>query len=139
MKDTIDKLVDIDNQSRAVINKCEEKEENLDNYVTIELEKRKAEINAKYKYKINFLKSECDKDFSNKKEEIDENTKKVIQDIQNDYNEKKDEKINEYFKKNQYDRIIEIYEKRLLDIQKNEKKMARKQKLKSFVRRLIKE
>ena len=29
MKDTIDKLVDIDNQSRAVINKCEEKEENL--------------------------------------------------------------------------------------------------------------
>ena len=45
MKDTIDKLVDIDNQSRAVINKCEEKEENLDNYVTIELEKRKAEIN----------------------------------------------------------------------------------------------
>ena len=48
-------------------------------------------------------------------------------------------KINEYFKKNQYDRIIEIYEKRLLDIQKNEKKMARKQKLKSFVRRLIKE
>ena len=30
MKDTIDKLVDIDNQSRAVINKCEEKEENLD-------------------------------------------------------------------------------------------------------------
>ena len=90
MKDTIDKLVDIDNQSRAVINKCEEKEENLDNYVTIELEKRKAEINAKYK---------CDKDFSNKKEEIDENTKKVIQDIQNDYNEKKDEKINEMIEK----------------------------------------
>ena len=29
MKDTIDKLVDIDNQSRAIINKCEEKEENL--------------------------------------------------------------------------------------------------------------
>ena len=51
----------------------------------------------------------------------------------------KDEKINEYFKKNQYNRIIEIYEKRLLDIQKNEKKMARKQRLKSFVRRLIKE
>ena len=25
MKDTIDKLVDIDNQSRAIINKCEEK------------------------------------------------------------------------------------------------------------------
>lgn len=99
MKDTIDKLVDIDNQSRAIINKCEEKEENLDNYVTIELEKRKAEINAKYKYKINFLESECDKDFSNKKEEIDENTKKVIQDIQNDYNEKKDEKINEMIEK----------------------------------------
>ena len=57
MKDTIDKLVDIDNQSRAVINKCEEKEE------------------------------------------IDENTKKVIQDIQNDYNEKKDEKINEMIEK----------------------------------------
>ena len=29
MKDTIDKLVDIDNQSRAIINKCEEKEENF--------------------------------------------------------------------------------------------------------------
>ena len=57
MKDTIDKLVDIDNQSRAIINKCEEKEE------------------------------------------IDENTKKVIQDIQNDYNEKKDEKINEMIEK----------------------------------------
>ena len=39
------------------------------------------------------------KDFSNKKEEIDENTKKVIQDIQNDYNEKKDEKINEMIEK----------------------------------------
>ena len=49
------------------------------------------------------------------------------------------EKLDEYFKKNQYNRIIEIYEKRLLDIQKNEKKMARKQRLKSFVRRLIKE
>ena len=45
------------------------------------------------------MKSECDKDFSNKKEEIDENTKKVIQDIQNDYNEKKDEKINEMIEK----------------------------------------
>ena len=32
-------------------------------------------------------------------EEIDENTKKVIQDIQNDYNEKKDEKINEMIEK----------------------------------------
>ena len=31
--------------------------------------------------------------------EIDENTKKVIQDIQNDYNEKKDEKINEMIEK----------------------------------------
>ena len=109
MKDTIDKLVDIDNQSRAIINKCEEKEENLDNYVTIELEKRKAEINAKYKYKINFLKSECDKDFSNKKEEIDENTKKVIQDIQNDYNEKKDEKINEMIEKRKFGKLPEEF------------------------------
>ena len=96
MKDTIDKLVDIDNQSRAVINKCEEKEENLDNYVTIELEKRKAE---KKETEERLEKQRADKDFSNKKEEIDENTKKVIQDIQNDYNEKKDEKINEMIEK----------------------------------------
>ena len=79
----------------------------------------------------------------NQHKEVIENITNILKEPQVKYwfknRNKKDEKINEYFKKNQYDRIIEIYEKRLLDIQKNEKKMARKQKLKSFVRRLIKE
>lgn len=95
MKETIEQLVGIDKKSRAIIDECEKKEENLDNYVTIVLEKRKAEINAKYKYKINFLKSETEKEFNNKKDEINEVTKKVIQDLQNEYNQKKDEKVNQ--------------------------------------------
>lgn len=56
MRETIEQLVDIDKKSKKIISECEEKEDNLENYITIELEKRKAEINAKYKYKINFLK-----------------------------------------------------------------------------------
>ena len=79
----------------------------------------------------------------NQHKEVIENITNILKEPQVKYwfknRNKKDENINEYFKKNQYDRIIEIYEKRLLDIQKNEKKVVRKQRLKAFVRRLIKE
>ena len=57
----------------------------------------------------------------NQHKEVIENITNILKEPQVKYRfknrNKKDEKINEYFKKNQYDRIIEIYEKRLLDIQ----------------------
>lgn len=95
MKEIIEQLVNIDKKSKKIINKCEEKEENLENYITIELEKRKSEIKAKYKYKIDFLKSECDKDAKQKKEDIKQNSQKIIKEIQNEYNLKKYENIEE--------------------------------------------
>ena len=93
MKEIIDELVNIDKRSKQIVQKSEDKEQSIDNYITIELERRKNDINSKYKYKINFLKSECEKDFNNKKEALKQNSQKIIEDLQIDYNNNKNAKI----------------------------------------------
>lgn len=99
MRETINQLVDIDHNSKKVINDCKEKEDNIENYITIELEKRKSEVSAKYKYKINFLKTECEKEFNKKTEEIKIETQKIIEKIQHEYNKNKEEKIGQIINK----------------------------------------
>ena len=93
MKEIIDELVNIDKRSKQIVQKSEDKEQSIDSYITIELERRKNDINSKYKYKINFLKSECEKDFNNKKEALKQNSQKIIEDLQSDYNNNKNAKI----------------------------------------------
>ena len=48
-----------------------------------------------------------------------------------------DKKISLYLEKNEYDQVIEIYEKKLKTIQKQERKVARKQLVRRVIRKLI--
>ena len=48
-----------------------------------------------------------------------------------------DQKINEYMEQNKYDEVIEIYQKKLAIVQKREMKTARKQAIKGFIRKWI--
>lgn len=48
-----------------------------------------------------------------------------------------DKKISLYLEKNEYDQVIEIYEKKLETIQKQERKVARKQLVRRVIRKLI--
>lgn len=77
--------------------------------------------------------------------EVLENIKKILQDEQvkfwYKYRTKKDsidKEISDYLENNQYEQVITIYKKKLDVIQKQEKKIARKQKLRGIVRKLIK-
>lgn len=47
-----------------------------------------------------------------------------------------DNEINQYLKENEYDRVVEIYEKKLEVFQKQERKALRKQMLRRIVRKL---
>lgn len=77
--------------------------------------------------------------------EVIENIKATLKDTQvkswykyRTLKDSTDKKISDYLENDQYDDVIAIYEKRLYVILKQEKKLARKQKLRGIVRKLIK-
>ena len=45
MRETIGQLVDIDKRAKKIIGEYENKEDNIENYISIELDKKKADIN----------------------------------------------------------------------------------------------
>lgn len=79
--------------------------------------------------------------FKDEHKEVIENIKKILEEPQVKLwyknRTKKEEEINNYLEQDQYDEVIALYQKRLELIQKEEKKMERKQKLIEIVRRLI--
>lgn len=77
--------------------------------------------------------------------EVIENINKILQEEQVEFwykhrtvREKIDEEIINYLENGQYELIIKIYEKRLAVIQKEEQRNLRKQRIKGFIRKLIK-
>lgn len=103
MKQVINELIQVDNECKKNLSEIEEKEKNIDDYVSEKLEKIKEEINEKYQYKINFRKSENDMKLKKEKEKITNNTNIEIKKWEDEFlkskNDKVEDIINNIFKR----------------------------------------
>jgi len=93
MKQVINELVEVDKECRKSLAELEEKEKNIDDYVSEKLEKIKEEINEKYQYKINFKKSENDIKLKKEKERITSNANIEIKKLEDEFLKSKDGKV----------------------------------------------
>lgn len=87
MEEIIKKIIEIDNNAKAIIKDESNKKQNIDEAIEEEFNTQKAVIDLEYKDEINKKKNEKNALFENKKNEINENLKLEINKIQNFYNE----------------------------------------------------
>ena len=85
MENIINKLLEIDAHAKSVVLEYQEKKNNLDVYVSEEINKRKRDIDSTYNFKINFRKQEF---------QIKENG---IKELQVRYNIEKERLANEIY------------------------------------------
>lgn len=95
MEQIISELIQTDKQCKQALNELEKKEENIDNYISEELEKIKESINEKYQYKLNFKKSEYDRKIKEKKEELTNNANIEMQKWEENFLKTKNDTIND--------------------------------------------
>lgn len=98
MKQVINELIQVDNECKKNLSEIEEKEKNIDDYVSEKLEKIKEEINEKYQYKINFRKSENDIKLKKEKEKITNNTNIEIKKWESEFLKSKNDKVEDIIK-----------------------------------------
>ena len=95
MKQVINDLIQTDKECKMILSEVEEKEKNIDDYISEKLDKIKEEINEKYQYKINFKKSENDIKLKKEKEKITNNTNMEIKKWENEFLESKNSKVDD--------------------------------------------
>lgn len=95
MEQIISELIQTDKQCKQALNELEKKEENIDNYISEELEKIKESINEKYQYKLNFKKSEYDRKIKEKKEKLTNNANIEMQKWKENFLKTKNNTIND--------------------------------------------
>lgn len=93
MEEIINKLIDIDNMSKGIINKVEEKNLKIDELVENEIDKQKSAIDSSINMKLRIKKEELDKKFQEVKSNLDIETNKKIEQINQEYQNVKQEKV----------------------------------------------
>lgn len=94
MEEIIKKIIEIDNNSKAIIDLEKVKQENIEDVVMQEFNTRKTIIDMKYKDEISKQREVKDAEFVLKKQEIDNKINQEIEELKNSYNEKKETIIN---------------------------------------------
>lgn len=98
MEEIINKLIDIDNMSKGIINKVEEKSLNIDELVENEIDKQKSAIDAIINMRLRIKKNELDNKFKEFKSNLDIETNKKIERINQEYQNIKQEKVEKIVK-----------------------------------------
>lgn len=93
MEEIINKLIDIDNMSKGIINKVEEKNLNIDELIENELDKQKTKIDVAINVKLKVKREELDSKFKKFKSNLDAQTNKKIEQINYEYQNFKKEKV----------------------------------------------
>lgn len=93
MEEIINKLIDIDNMSKGIINKVEEKNLKIDELVENEIDKQKSSIDSSINMKLRIKKEELDKKFQEFKSNLDIETNKKIEQMNQEYQNIKQEKV----------------------------------------------
>lgn len=93
MEEIFNKIIEIDNNAKSITNMEKEKKLNIEEYIESEFGIKKVVLDMEFKDEIELQKRKYDEMFQEKKQEIDEKTKKEIEDVQNIYREKENEII----------------------------------------------
>lgn len=93
MEEIINKLIDIDNMSKEIINEVEEKNLNIDELIENELDKQKSKIDAAINVKLKVKREGLDSKFKEFKSNLDIETNKKIEQINYEYQNLKKEKV----------------------------------------------
>lgn len=93
MEEIINKLIDIDNMSKGIINKVEEKNLNIDELIENELDKQKTKIDVAINVKLKVKREELDSKFKEFKSNLDTQTNKKIEQINYEYQNFKKKKV----------------------------------------------
>lgn len=86
MDEIINKLINIDNTAKKIIDEAETKKENIDELVEESLTKAKNMIDSKYYSKIKFKESQLDSRLEKTKSEIESNLEIQLNQLENEYN-----------------------------------------------------
>lgn len=93
MEEIFNKIIEIDNNAKAITNLEKEKKINLEEYIESEFVIKKVVIDMEFKDDVEVQKKKYNEMFQEKKKEIDEKNKQEIDDIEKIYKEKENEII----------------------------------------------
>lgn len=93
MEEIINKLIDIDNMSKGMIDKIEKERLNIDELVEKELDKQKSKIDVTINMKLRVKKDELDNNFKEFKANLDIETNKKIAQINQEYQNIKQKRV----------------------------------------------
>ena len=85
----INKIIDLDNAAKSKITSIREKEENIENYISEEIEKKKELIDSRYLYKRKNIQEKYNEMFEQKKKQLDEEKEKEINKLHEKYEQEK--------------------------------------------------
>ena len=89
MDNILNKIIELDNTAKKRIMDIREKEENIETYISEEIEKEKAKIDSKYLFKRKKMQEKYDEMFEQKKQELDSEKEKQISLIKEKYEQEK--------------------------------------------------
>ena len=95
LEEILNHLISVDEECKRVLNEVQEKKDNIEYLVNDELTKRKDEIKAKYKFKMDMKKNEYDMKLAENSQNIEARKKQEIEQIKKKYAEDKSHIIQE--------------------------------------------
>ena len=90
MEEIFGNLISIDGECKRTLEELQEKKDNIEYLVNDELSKRKDEIKTRYKFKIDMRKNEYEMKLNEQAQKIEVEKQKEIENIQNNYNQEKE-------------------------------------------------
>lgn len=87
MEEIINKIVEIDNRAKAIINEQREKERNIDDSIDNEFKRIKKDIDATYRAEIEKENQKYESMLNEKKKEIDSNVRAQLENVGEHYRE----------------------------------------------------
>ena len=94
LEEVLNELVLMDDECKKVLQALQEKKDNMEYLVSVELNKRKEEIKTKYKFKVDMRKNEYDLKLSENMKRIEKEKIHAIEQMKKSYAEQKQTMVN---------------------------------------------
>lgn len=99
MEEIINKLIDIDKMSKNIVSEQNNRKENIDDLIEVEIEKQKLEINAKYDLKLKMKNEEIAHKLEENKKKLMEKEEIEKNNLEKEYNDLKEVRIQKIMSK----------------------------------------
>lgn len=94
MENIIDKIIELDNAAKNKILEIKEREDNIETYISKQIEKEKENIDSRFLLKKKILQEKYNEKFEKKKEELNIYKSQQIKVIQERYEKEREKIIN---------------------------------------------